>query len=123
MHVVHRHPRDAGGRGPCHRGRRRTSRSSSITGTTYCVALRYYDESARIEGAWRFADRRYALIYAAPFDRLATPLGGVSVCGGRVQSRLPPSSEETLETWQAFFAGSAPTPDESGDHVLATPIR
>ena len=115
MHVVHRHlvTLEAEDRAT---GVATAHAELSITGTTYCVALRYYDKYARIEGAWRFADRRYALIYAAPFDRLATALGE------RIRVRWPgeePAAAvlpETLETWQSF-AGSAPTPDESGDHV------
>ena len=119
MHVVHRHLVElvaddrATGVATAHA-------ELSIDGTTYCVALRYYDEYARIEGGWRFADRCYALIYAVPFDQLATALGErlrVMWPGEEPAAAVVP---ETLETWRIFTrasAGSAPSPDESGDHV------
>lgn len=78
----------------------------AVDDRTYITALRYTDQYALDDGAWRFAERRIAMLYYMDMADLAD--GGLSVAkrkryfGTVEQAELP----EKLPTWQAFFAAA-----------------
>lgn len=46
----------------------------AIDGTTFVVALRYYDHYRREDGSWRFHERRVKQLYALPLSDLPSGL-------------------------------------------------